>query len=120
MNPRIEPSAEALQLVRQAYAAGDSPARPLEKAAVKHLLNRLMAVAPGKSVEVRIPPYSAVQCVAGTRHTRGTPPNVVETDARTWIDLATGALTWSEAVTTGRVRATGTRSDLTEVLRLLH
>jgi hypothetical protein len=119
VNAKIEPSAEAVRLVLRAYEAGDPPGRALEKAAVKHLLNLLTALAPGKSVEVRIPPYAAVQCVEGTRHTRGTPPNVVETDARTWIHLATGALPWSEAVADGRVRATGTRADLSDLLRLL-
>ncbi len=65
-----------------------------------------------------MPPFGAVQCVAGPRHTRGTPPNVVETDAVTWIEVATGRLAWREAVRTGRVRASGIRTDLSELLPL--
>lgn len=74
--------------------------------------------APGRSVEVRVPPYAAAQVVEGARHTRGTPPAVVETDPDTWLDLATGSLDWSEAVTSGRVRASGERADLSAYLPL--
>ena len=74
--------------------------------------------APGNSVEVRVPPYAAVQVVPGVRHTRGTPPAVVEIDAATWIALATGELTWPEAEAAGRVRASGERADLTPYLPL--
>ena len=70
----------------------------------------LAAELPGGAVEVRVPPFAAVQCVEGPRHTRGSPPNVVETDARTWLQLATGRLTWDAAVSRGRVRASGTRA----------
>jgi hypothetical protein len=84
----------------------------------KHFLAVLEARAPGHSVEVRVPPYAAVQVVAGVRHTRGTPPAVVETDAETWIALATGALAWSEAEESGSVRASGERADLTLYLPL--
>jgi len=90
-----------------------------ERQATKHLLGLLVRRAPGNSVEVRVPPYAAVQCVAGARHTRGTPPAVVELDASTWIALATGALRWGEAVSTGRVRASGERSDLSSLLPLV-
>jgi hypothetical protein len=72
--------------------------------------------APGRSVEVRVPPYGAVQCGAGPRHARGTPPNVVETDPITWILLATGRLTWAQALAAGRVRASGNRADLSPYL----
>lgn len=75
--------------------------------------------APGRSVEVRVPPYAAIQCVAGPRHTRGTPPNVVETDAETFLRLATGEIAFAEAVAAGRVRASGVRADLTPYLPLL-
>jgi uncharacterized protein (TIGR03083 family) len=68
--------------------------------------------APGRSLELRIPPYAAVQCVQGPRHTRGTPPNVVETDPLTWIRLAAGRQTWNDALTSGYVRASGERADL--------
>jgi hypothetical protein len=95
-------------------------ARPDDlRSATKHLLALLVERAPGNSVEVRVPPYAAVQCVAGGRHTRGTPPAVVETDAETWIALATGQLTWTEAVSAGRVLASGQRSDLSAHLPLL-
>ena len=81
----------------------------------------LPTVAPGRAVEVRIPPFAAVQCVAGPRHTRGTPPNVVETDPSTWLRLATGLLDWDRAVASGAVTASGTRAaevaDLLPVVR---
>ncbi|SCF08765.1 MDMPI C-terminal domain [Micromonospora chaiyaphumensis] len=86
--------------------------------AVRTLLATLAERAPGRSVEVRVPPYGAVQCVAGPRHTRGTPPNVVEMDPATWLALATGRLGWAEAVTEGRVRVSGIRADLSEHLPL--
>lgn len=73
---------------------------------------------PGRSVEIRVPPYAAVQAVEGLRHTRGTPPNVVETDPATWIDLVAGRLTFAAAVAAGRVRASGTRADLGALLPL--
>lgn len=110
---------EALELALAAYAAGDGPGRKVEKVAVKYLLSLLTKKAPGKSVEVRIPPYAAVQCVEGTRHTRGTPPNVVETDARTFTELALGRTAWTAAVADGRVHATGTRADLSGLLPLV-
>lgn len=84
----------------------------------KHFLALLEERAPGRSVEVRVPPYAAVQVVAGVRHTRGTPPAVVETDAETWVALATGRLTWPEAVEDGRVQASGERTDLSSYLPL--
>lgn len=84
----------------------------------KHFLALLEQRAPGRSVEVRVPPYAAVQCVEGVRHTRGTPPAVIETDAATWIALATGELSWSEAVDQARVRASGERTDLSAYLPL--
>jgi uncharacterized SCP-like protein len=85
---------------------------------VKHFLAVLAERAPGASVEVRVPPYAAVQAVAGVRHTRGTPPAVVELDADTWIALATGALTWRDAEDAGQVRASGERADLSPLLPL--
>jgi hypothetical protein len=85
-------------------------------AAVRYTLSRLAASSPGKSVEVRVPPFGAVQVISGPTHTRGTPPNVVETDAQTWLALATGMQTWHTAVATGKVVATGLRSDLSELL----
>ena len=85
---------------------------------VKHFLAVLDTRAPGRSVEVRVPPYAAVQAVEGVRHTRGTPPAVVETDAATWLELATGALSWTDAEAQGRLRASGERADLTPYLPL--
>ena len=84
----------------------------------KHFLAVLERRAPGHSVEVRVPPYAAVQVIPGVRHTRGTPPAVVETDAVTWIGLATGGLSWSEALAGGRIAASGERADLTPHLPL--
>ncbi|MGW1681428.1 sterol carrier family protein [Saccharopolyspora sp. NPDC002376] len=95
------------------------PARPELAAAVRLSLRTLEQVAPGNSVEVRVPPFAAVQCIAGPRHTRGTPPNVVETDARTWLLLATGLLSWSEAVDRGALTASGTRADVSQWLPLV-
>ena len=82
---------------------------------MKLLLDVLVERAPGGSVEVRVPPFAAVQCIEGTSHTRGTPPNTVETDALTWIRVACGRITWDEAATTaasdGTFAASGTRVD---------
>lgn len=93
-------------------AAAETPARTDLATAVRYLLQLLAEKAPGNSVEVRVPPFGAVQVVEGPRHTRGTPPNVIETDAQTWIALATGAQTWTDAVSSGRIHASGTRADL--------
>ncbi|MFD2468333.1 sterol carrier family protein [Amycolatopsis silviterrae] len=92
--------------------AGPDPARPELAAAVRATLRTLAQDAPGHTVEVRVPPYAAVQCIEGPRHTRGTPPNVVETDARTWLELATGLLDWDDALRDARVTASGSRADL--------
>jgi Bacterial SCP ortholog len=89
------------------------------RAAVTYLLDLLAADAPGRAVEVRVPPYAAVQCVQGPRHTRGTPPNVVEMDPVTWVLLAVGRLPWADAVAAGRVSASGPRADLSGLLPLL-
>jgi hypothetical protein len=86
---------------------------------VRLLAELLAAEAPGRSVEVRVPPFVAVQAVAGPRHTRGTPPNVVETDPTTWLRLTTGRISFAEAARTGAVNATGPRSDLSAHLPLI-
>lgn len=99
------------------FRAGDHDAADL-RLLTKHLLALLVAKAPGGAVEVRVPPYAVAQCVAGTRHTRGTPPAVVETDPETWVALALGDLAWSAAEDAGRLRASGERSDLTPLLPL--
>ncbi|WP_435770219.1 sterol carrier family protein [Nocardioides sp. SYSU DS0651] len=105
--------AEALGRVRDG-----APERGDLRLLTKHYLALLEARAPGRSVEVRVPPYAAVQVVEGVRHTRGTPPAVVETDAATWIALATGELRWDEAVAGGGVHASGERTDLAPYLPL--
>jgi Bacterial SCP ortholog len=99
-------------------AVGGDPAGELLAAAARAGLKALAAKAPGRSVEVRVPPYAAVQCIEGTRHTRGTPGAVVETDPVTWVRLAHGDVTFAEAVADGRVRAGGERSDLSPYLPL--
>lgn len=88
-------------------------------ACTRLLADALAAKAPGGATEVRIPPYAVVQCIEGPRHTRGTPPNVVETDPLTWIRLATGRVTWAEAVERARVGASGERADLSGLLPLM-
>jgi hypothetical protein len=89
---------------------GPTPERLVLRAAVKESLAALAAAAPGHSVEVRVPPLGAVQCVAGPRHTRGNPPNVVETDPRTWLALAIGRLNWADAVAERLVKVSGARA----------
>ena len=110
---------ECVRAVLAATDAGLAPAREATRAAVTYLLGLLAGRAPGKAVEVRVPPYAAVQCVEGPRHTRGTPPNVVETDPVTWVELAAGRTGWAPAVAAGRVRASGPRADLSAWLPLL-
>ncbi len=87
--------------------------------AVRYSLAELTARAPGNSVEVRVPPFGVVQCVAGPRHTRGTPASVVQTDPQTWLSLVTGRLSWAQAVAAGSVQASGERSSLAALLPLL-
>lgn len=101
-----------------ALDAGLAPREAALRVAVRDSLDQLAARAPGRAVEVRVPPYAAVQCVAGPRHSRGTPPNVIETDPATWIRLAAGRVSWAEAAGDGRVRASGPRADLSELLPL--
>jgi hypothetical protein len=102
--------------VLAAYDASAEPERAALRLAVRVLLDRLAALAPGRSVEVRVPPYAAVQCVEGPRHTRGTPPNVIETDPRTWMLLATGRLSWDDA--RDHISASGARADVSAYLPL--
>ncbi|MGY1917129.1 sterol carrier family protein [Blastococcus sp. SYSU DS0973] len=104
----------------RAWLAGEAaqPPRVVVGAAVKTSARWLAQQVPGRSVELRVPPHVAVQCVEGPRHTRGTPPNVIETDAATWLRLATGQVTWGEALSEGRVSASGNRADLSGHLPL--
>lgn len=86
--------------------------------AVKESLALLTERAPGRAIEVRIPPYAAVQCGDGPTHTRGTPPNVIEMNAETWLALASGERSWADAMSAGLINASGVRADLTELLPL--
>jgi hypothetical protein len=114
-----DPDGEAnVGVVAASLDRGDEPERAALRSAARFLLHELERVSPGRSVEIRVVPVAAVQAVAGPRHTRGTPPNVVETDPVTWFKLATGRLGWDEAVQTGAVRASGARSDLSAFLPL--
>ena len=96
-----------------------SPSRDTTATAVRYLLQVLAERAEGNTVEVRVPPFGAVQAIEGPRHTRGTPPNVIETDAATWLALATGRELWDDALAAGRIAASGTRADLRGYLPIL-
>lgn len=117
--------AVGLQATREFAAilgeAGDVAALPrsVRATAVRYLLQALADRAPGKSVEVRVPPFGAVQCVEGPGHTRGTPPNVIEMDAETWVALACGRAQWSDLLAQGRIHASGTRADVSAFLPLV-
>ena len=93
-------------------------ARPAVATAVRWTLQCLADEVPGNSVEVRVPPFGVVQCIEGLQHRRGTPPNVIETDADTWLGLAAGTLDPATAAGEGRLRVSGTRADLTAYLPL--
>jgi hypothetical protein len=82
---------------------------------VKEILAKISKLAPGHAVELRIPPYSAIQCVEGPKHTRGTPPNVVEMSAEVLFDISAGKITWPDAIGDGRISASGERSDLSNL-----
>jgi hypothetical protein len=110
------PDGEGLTAVSD--ASSGTAERSIVATAVRYTLQHLADVAPGHTVEVRVPPFGAVQCVEGPRHTRGTPPNVIETDAATWLRLASGDLSWTDAVSEGAVHASGSRADLGDLLPL--
>jgi hypothetical protein len=116
----IEEGTAALAAWREAATtASDAPlSRNVTAMAVRYTLEEVTARAPGNSVEVRVPPFGVTQCVEGPRHTRGTPPNVIECDAATWLSLVTGELTWADAVAGHRVAASGLRADLSALLPL--
>jgi hypothetical protein len=113
--PRI-----AVERGRAAVAAvrDGSADRTVTATAVRFILQEFARLAPGKSVEVRVPPHGAVQIVEGLGHTRGTPPNVIELDAATLVALAVGDETWDAAIDRGVVRASGTRASLSQLLPL--
>lgn len=102
-----------------ALRGGAQPIPEALRAATRYLLDLLASAAPGRAVEVRVPPYGAVQCIGGPRHTRGTPANVVEMNPATWVRLATGLLSWADAVSAGLVQASGVRADLAPYLPVL-
>jgi hypothetical protein len=112
---KIEPAAGASAV--EAFTSGADD-RETIALAVRYLLEVLASDFEGHTVEVRVPPWGAVQAIEGPRHTRGTPPNVIETDAPTWIALATGSLSWVDAVAAARASASGQRADLSDVLPL--
>jgi Bacterial SCP ortholog len=105
--------------VLDALDAGQDPEAAALRIAARHLLHLLADRHPGRVLEVRIPPVAAVQCLPGPVHTRGTPPNVVETDAVTWVRIGTGRLGWADAVGSGAVHASGPRADLAAYLPLV-
>lgn len=120
MTPRRRVDVEAGRGAVRAWQADPAGTRrPALATAVRFCLEELAERAPGNSVELRVPPLGVTQCVEGPRHTRGTPPNVVETDATTWLELATGVITWDDAVRDHRLQASGLRADLAAWLPLL-
>ncbi|MDR1393282.1 MAG: sterol carrier family protein [Bifidobacteriaceae bacterium] len=119
MNSRRRISqADGLKGLAEWRRAGLATSRQDLATAVRFTLEELAQTAPGNTVEVRVPPFAAVQCLPGPRHRRGTPPNVVELDGETWLALATGQVIWDDAVQSGRVHASGWRADLSQVLPL--
>jgi hypothetical protein len=115
----IEEGTAALAAWQKAALPPDaSVPRAVIATAVRYTLEEVTARAPGNSVEVRVPPFGVTQCVEGPRHTRGTPPNVIECDAATWLGMVTGQLSWADAVAASRVSASGLRADLSGLLPL--
>ena len=116
----IEEGRAALAAWQEATASpSNTPVpRSVTATAVRYTLEEVTARAPGNSVEVRVPPFGVTQCVEGPRHTRGTPPNVIECDAATWLGMVTGHLSWADAVAQSRVAASGLRADLSALLPL--
>jgi hypothetical protein len=116
---RRVPIQDGRDAVRSWAAAPDGVPRAVLATAVRYCLEELAARYPGHTLEVRVPPFGVTQCLEGPRHTRGTPPHVVETDAATWLSLASGALGWTAAVDRGLVRASGLRADLDGMVPLV-
>ncbi|GAA4372763.1 sterol carrier family protein [Paeniglutamicibacter cryotolerans] len=120
---RIDAADGAAALVRWALWADADPVpeplpRPVLAMAVRFTLEELAERAEGNSVEVRVPPFGVTQCIPGPRHTRGTPPNVVELAPAVWLALATGRADWAAESAAGRVSASGLRADLSALLPL--
>jgi Bacterial SCP ortholog len=113
-----EDGSAAIAAWLEGLRSGVPAGRSTVATAVRYSLEELAEKAPGNSVEVRVPPFGVAQCVAGPRHTRGTPPNVIETDADTWLSMVTGRTGWADAVGSGQVAASGLRADLAAYLPL--
>lgn len=120
---RIDPAAGRAALERWITAGSEAAAatlpRPVIAMAVRYSLEELASRAEGNSVEVRVPPFGVTQCIPGPRHTRGTPPNVIELPAELWLALASGKVSWEAALATGKVSASGLRADLSDELPLV-
>lgn len=118
--PKISPDAgrSAVQSVRSSLIEPGEITRETLALAVRYLLQQFEQAHPGHSVEVRVPPFGAVQAVEGPRHTRGTPANVVELAPLEWVQLATGSVSWTELASSGKLSASGIRSDISELLPL--
>jgi hypothetical protein len=113
---RRTPIDEGRAALKVCRAAGFVCDRRTLGTAVRYTLDELATTSPGRTVEVRVPPFGAVQCIAGPVHTRGTPPNVIETDGATWLRLVVGDLAWGEALAGAQVRASGQRAHLDGLL----
>lgn len=111
--------AQGVAAVREWAVDPEAAPRSVRATAVRYSLEELASLAPGRAVEVRVPPFGAAQILQGTVHTRGTPGAVVETDASTWLSLISGLLEWDEAVASGAVVASGQRTDLAQLLPLV-
>lgn len=110
---------EAAPGQQSAPATQSALGRPTVATAVRYTLEELNARAPGQALEVRVPPFGATQCIEGPRHTRGTPPGVVEMSPEVWLAVATGSREWEEALASGEVSASGERADLSALLPLV-
>ena len=117
--PSNQDGLRALKDLLNSYEINQEVNKTIEQTAVKYCLQLLHEKAPGNSVEVRIPPYAAVQVIPGISHKRGTPPAVIEMTARIWIDLAIGKSDWESAKTSGAISASGERADLSTLLPLI-
>lgn len=116
--PLKDTAAEGIFLPENIEQAFSALPRSVRATFVRFSLEELATLAPGNSVEVRVPPLGVIQCVAGPRHTRGTPPSVVETSPAVWAALILGACTWKQASSAGILHASGERSNLSSILPL--
>jgi hypothetical protein len=117
--PSNQEGLQSLKDLLNSYQNNQEVNKLIEQTAVKFCLQLLHEKAPGNSVEVRIPPYAAVQVIPGISHKRGTPPAVIEMTARIWIDLAIGNIDWITTKNSGAISASGERADLSTFLPLI-